>query len=36
METKDSTLAERPGTSLRFGLDLAKSIVGVVVWLCCG
>lgn len=36
MEMKDSTLAERPGTSLRLGLDLAKSIVGVVVWLCCG
>lgn len=36
METRDSTLAERPGTSLRLGLDLANSIVGVVVWLCCG
>ncbi len=36
METNDSTLAERPGTSLRLGLDLAISIVGVVVWLCCG
>lgn len=31
MEAKDSTLAERQGTSLRLGLDLAKSIVGVVV-----
>lgn len=31
METKDSTLAERQGTSLRLGLDLAESIVGVVV-----
>ena len=31
MDTKDSTLAERQGTSLRLGLDLAKSIVGVVV-----
>ncbi len=31
METKDSTLAERPGTSLQLGLDLVRSIVGVVV-----
>ena len=36
IETNDSTLAERQGTSLRLGLDLVKSIVGVVVWLCCG
>ena len=31
VEMKDSTLAERTGTSLRLGLDLSKSIVGVVV-----
>ena len=36
VEIKDSTLAERTGTSLRLGLDLVYSIVGVVVWLCCG
>lgn len=36
LETKDSTLAESTGTSLRLGLDLVKAIVGVVVWLCSG
>ena len=36
MEIKDSTLAERTGTSVQLGLGLAISIVGVVVWLCCG
>ena len=36
VEMKDSTLAERTGTSLRLGLDRWISIVGVVVWLCCG
>lgn len=28
-ETKDSILAEKQGTSLRLGLDLAESMVGV-------
>lgn len=36
MEIKDSTLAERMGTSVQLGLGLAISIVGVVVLLCCG